>query len=736
MTQELGKLSTNVELKREEGGEPRKEEEPDIVDIVNFVLDQQNMKIKRLEDIVNNLSLKLENFENGKSSPISKNDFTKELYQIIPMFTGSGDTSTLLEFVDKWDSYITMVNLDYETIIKIFPLKLTGGAMNWWRSLKAEIPPSWISLKEQLKKEFISPNHEDEIRTLLQQLQQGNMTVKDYIQKFNKYRIQLTSLGKEEEKSYFMNGLKDDIRKSIKINIDNLKDLQSMQAAARRIDSDTTPNDTDQTKAFVNVSTPKKTKDPEFFKNIPCHCCDQLGHGFRKCPKIMDKMKKWRSNSKKDGSTALLTQQHANETQSWVLDCGATKHMSPDIKWFTTYSNFNQNVVVGNGDRLDVVGYGTVLLKLSDEFTMELHNVWHVPNLTHNLISIQSLGDLYTVNLKGNHIKILYDDNIVFENIVSSSSLYEVRSIDNVSLVIKPESPELWHKRLGHLNYTSLKEISKLADGIKLEDGVTNNQCEACIYGKHHRSSHSSSNNKTTEPLQLVHSDLCGPFNVESLGGHRYFLTFIDDSTHYTWIYLLKQKSEVVAKFTEFIAKVELESGYQLKTLRTDGGREYLGLLDEILKKKGIKHETTTPYTPEQNGKSERMNRTLCESMRAMLYDSKLPLCLWGEAGVTAAYIRNRCPTIALKILLPLKHGIRNVLIYQIYEYLDVWHIVTYLKKRGRNWNQRPRNVGLLDILKVKKDGDYLTQQTGKLLLVVMLYLKSLKLKKLFSRQL
>ena len=150
-------------------------------------------------------------------------------------------------------------------------------------------------------------------------------------------------------------------------------------------------------------------------------------------------------------------------------------------------------------------------------------------------------------------------------------------------------------------------------------------------------------------PLELIHSDLSGPFPVESLGGYKYFLTFIDDFTHYTWTYLLVNKSDVAKIFQEFLSSVELESGQLVKILRTDGGREYLGAVSDLLKSKGIKHQTTTPYTPQQNGVSERMNRTLCETMRCMMHDGNLPQSLWGEAIMTVTYLRNRCPTSVLK---------------------------------------------------------------------------------------
>ena len=130
---------------------------------------------------------------------------------------------------------------------------------------------------------------------------------------------------------------------------------------------------------------------------------------------------------------------------------------------------------------------------------------------------------------------------------------------------------------------------------------------------------------------------------TQSLGGAKYFITFMDDKMHYIWIYTLKQKSEAFSKFLEWKAQVELESSFKLKTLRTDNGGEYTSNeFNEFLKREGIKHERSVPKTPGQNGVAERLNRTLVETVRAMLSSSRLPHTFWAEALSTAVYLKNR----------------------------------------------------------------------------------------------
>ena len=160
--------------------------------------------------------------------------------------------------------------------------------------------------------------------------------------------------------------------------------------------------------------------------------------------------------------------------------------------------------------------------------------------------------------------------------------------------------------------------------------------------------------------LSLVHSDVCGKMSTKSLGGAEYFVTFIDDKSRMVWVYPIKTKDQVFQKFTEWKALVENATGERVKTLRTDNGGEYTGKkFEQYLIDCGIKHEYTVPKTPEQNGVAERMNRTIVEMARAMLCESKLPRRFWGEAVSTAAYLRNRSPTVAVKGMTPYEclHG-------------------------------------------------------------------------------
>jgi len=180
---------------------------------------------------------------------------------------------------------------------------------------------------------------------------------------------------------------------------------------------------------------------------------------------------------------------------------------------------------------------------------------------------------------------------------------------------------------------------------------LSHKTCEGCLFGKQSRNNFKNSGlQRAKKPLEVVYSDVCGPLNSNSLGGNRYFLTFVDEFTRKIWIYLLKEKCEVFERFVKFCAKVERQSGYALTIFINDGGVEFNSKeLDEFCVAKGIEHAVTAPYTPHHNGIAERRNRTLLDMARCILKGKGLPHSFWGEAVTIAAYIFNRCPTKKLE---------------------------------------------------------------------------------------
>jgi transposase InsO family protein len=154
--------------------------------------------------------------------------------------------------------------------------------------------------------------------------------------------------------------------------------------------------------------------------------------------------------------------------------------------------------------------------------------------------------------------------------------------------------------------------------------------------------------------LDLIHSDVCGPMIVASMDGYLYYVLFIDDHSQKTWIYFLKTKDGVLARFQEFKAQVENLTKRRIKVLRSDNGGEYSSRdFSDFCIEAGIKREYTVPYNPQQNGIAERKNKTIIEATKVMIHDDNLPMILWAEASMTTMYVQNKSSHQILKNMTP-----------------------------------------------------------------------------------
>ena len=179
--------------------------------------------------------------------------------------------------------------------------------------------------------------------------------------------------------------------------------------------------------------------------------------------------------------------------------------------------------------------------------------------------------------------------------------------------------------------------IGVTADEFKRAGEEGEGPCEPCALGKQHRTPFKVSSSKAARPLALVHTDLCGPLSVPSLGGNNYFLTVLDDYSKLSAVQPISRKSDTATALMDTLTLLENQSGYKLQRLRCDNGTEYINSqLKDYCRANGIQLETTVRYTPEQNGAAERLNRTLMEKVRPMLTAADLPKHLWAEALATA----------------------------------------------------------------------------------------------------
>ena len=174
--------------------------------------------------------------------------------------------------------------------------------------------------------------------------------------------------------------------------------------------------------------------------------------------------------------------------------------------------------------------------------------------------------------------------------------------------------------------------------------------CIDCIKGKQINTNKKSATRSST-PLEIIHTDICGKIHVPCFTGDEYFITFIDDFSWYGYVYLIKEKSDALKVFKIFKAEVEKQLDMKIKVVRFDRGGEYYGKYTEsgrntsqfarFLEMEGIVAQYTMPGTPQQNGVAERRNRILMDMVRSMVSNTNLLDSMWGEALKMAMYVLN-----------------------------------------------------------------------------------------------
>lgn len=231
-----------------------------------------------------------------------------------------------------------------------------------------------------------------------------------------------------------------------------------------------------------------------------------------------------------------------------------------------------------------------------------------------------------------------------------TDGVYKLRTTSGMCMVAENHanrnaSAITWHRRLGHMNVQSMRKMRDgVVNGVMFkDDDQAVKQCETCALAKQSRLPFGKSKSQSKKLLELIHSDVMGPLETQSIGHAKYLLTFIDDFSRKVFVYFIKNKHQVFDTFIEFKALVENQTGERIKILRSDNGTEYCSnKSEEFFRKHGIRHQTSNVHTPQQNGLAERMNRTLTEKTRCLLFDANLPKVYWAEAMNMAAYLTNR----------------------------------------------------------------------------------------------
>lgn len=416
-----------------------------------------------------------------------------------------------------------------------------------------------------------------------------------------------------------------------------------------------------------------KQSSKESTGNI-CHYCLKPGHWVRQC-------KKWIADgrppppSKKSAVSNVSTSASSNvvktialvsidnlvlaseaKNDDWWIDNGATKHVTNRFDWFSSFRKFESphTIKAAGSECLNAVGCGTVEIEstVEGQSRVTLHNVWFAPRISRNLFSPLAAHDkqenskfestvtscTFLVNgipvLTGTREKngTLYRAEVKAVNSSSSSTVNVAESSDLL---------QLYHERWGHQDKRHVKE--KLEKELDIKVKLELKTCEPCVYGKAHRLPFGT-RKKATKPGELISADVCGPFN-ESFQKKRYLVTFKDSYTKFRYSFIIKEKSDVKVALEEMLTHAE-KQGHNIKEFLSDNGGEFdNSAVRETLKTRGITQRLTAPFTPEQNGGSERENRTVVEMARTFMHSNpnvELPQAIWAELVTTAVYVLNR----------------------------------------------------------------------------------------------
>lgn len=427
----------------------------------------------------------------------------------------------------------------------------------------------------------------------------------------------------------------------------------------------------------------KERKDED--TNMTCYKCGIKGHRARKCYKRV-----WCNHCKNSTHAEFLckkkgdqdgvrkvTDEHNNDPdhdhlfkaehseyekpankvkmKGIMVDAGATSHIVSDIRKFRSFDSSFQpethSVELADGTKCSGMAQqrGTAVIYLLDDagkqHTAQLRDALYMPSYPHDIFSVaRATNGGATIIFKRGDNHLITKNESRFD-IHESGNLYYLPTLEeDVDQCKVCHDLQTWHEILGHCNYEDLKKLQDVVRGMEIKGNKVKEKqlCEVCTQGKFTQTRNREPDRKAKKPLELIHTDLAGPMPTQSKEGHRYAQSFTDDYSGTMFVYFLKTKGDTTQATEKFLA--DIAPFGEIKCIRSDNGTEFMSRdFQTLLTRNKIRHETSAPYSPHQNGTAERGWRTLYEMSRCLLIESELPDELWNYAMQTSAYVRNRC---------------------------------------------------------------------------------------------
>lgn len=363
-------------------------------------------------------------------------------------------------------------------------------------------------------------------------------------------------------------------------------------------------------------------------------------------------------------TTTKSIEELTSPTDVDLYDSGATRHMSGARHRFINYVEIPEKPISAADNRtFSAIGKGDMYILIPNgpggESRVLLKDVLYAPSMTVTLVSISRIAlSGSTLVFHGEHCRIYDKNRRLLGKIVVKGGLYRVYAArpegESAGKVEEMLTIDELHRRLGHVSHERARRLveKKMVTGILLDPDSEPTVCESCEWAKGERKAirRQREEERSKAVGDEIHSDLWGPAPVETINRKKFYISFTDDFSRYTHLFFLRSKDEAFDAYLAYEAYLRVHKGVPIKALRSDRGGEYLS--DEFsdhLRLSGTIRHLTVHDTPEYNGVSERLNRTILAKVRAMLHESGLPNFLWGEACRHAAFLKNCTWTRSLK---------------------------------------------------------------------------------------
>lgn len=423
---------------------------------------------------------------------------------------------------------------------------------------------------------------------------------------------------------------------------------------------------------------PKRTKRTSKKETLgtkgKCFLCNKSGHWKRSCPLLKERhssddeasnmdptYRRWQPSNQ---SIAMVLRRDAVHAcvNEWILDSGSDVHVCIDrgqLLNVRTDDDVEYMTWTGDATRADLIG--DVMLTVNDERARKRRTV-HLKDVRYSSGGSMNILSLHQLECAGWKVRFaeegpkkcwLLRGDAVIELIKHGRHYVLAASVDelNVMAITKREPIAVWHRRLGHAHFQTIKEglAAGVLRGVELSDTASEEEhdCITCMLSKSKRMSY-----KTTHPrrsqvaYEKLITDVCyvGTSGVATVGGSKQFQIIMDEATRFVWSFLLKRKSEASANLTQHVGFL-VAQGHKVKAVACDQGREIVNAQTKsFLCEKGVHLVTTNAYSPEENALVEKINGVLMAKVRAMIHTADLPAALWGEALNCAVDLYNVTP--------------------------------------------------------------------------------------------